>query len=83
MYPPRLLTTNDGNQPQKDEIGPEVLETIPVERNKMNSMYNMIHFDLDPQNSKKQVTQQHSAAGALVRTPADIIPFVSSPWRSR
>lgn len=52
MYAPtRRILNPDGTEDWFDELGPEMDELMPSRRPRPGSEYDLVHFDLDPQNS--------------------------------
>lgn len=57
QYPPRRLRSLNGNLLDDQEVGTPIPEVVPSERLRDGSAYDLVHFDLDPQNSKDQYTK--------------------------
>lgn len=52
QYPPRRLRDIHGRLVDSAEVGPTVLETVPLRETRHDCAYDLVHFDLDTQNSK-------------------------------
>lgn len=54
QYPPRRLTDRNGNLVDDAKVGATILETVPPREVRDECAYDLVHFDLDTQNSKDQ-----------------------------
>lgn len=53
MYaPPRRILNPDGTENWLDELGDELEEQMPCRRPIPDKEYDVVHFDLDPQNGR-------------------------------
>lgn len=53
QYPPRFVTDMSGtNRPNSSATGPDILEEVPEDSIQDLSRYDLVHFDLDPQNGE-------------------------------
>lgn len=54
QYPPRRRTDINGNLLDGAKVGATILETVPPREVRNQCAYDLVHFDLDTQNSKDQ-----------------------------
>lgn len=56
QYPPRRMVARNGVTIDDAEIGPPIPEVVPPRDLQDDCAYDLVHFDLDPQNGKSLVT---------------------------
>lgn len=75
QYPPRRLTDSNGNLVDNAKVGAIILETVPPTEVRDECAYDLVHFDLDTQNSKNQqqnLTHPRFLHSRLTLSPAGL-----------